>query len=182
MLVVAAAILVAVWQLRGSQTPSTAPTQRGRGDAPATETTPAGTPKQRPALRSAAGSEAKKPEPPALPDGTSATSIDMPPTIPMAEVLRRIPPLMKRAAKPCFNPQKHPANSAERVSFRYTVEYLDGRAHVRDVAPMDSNIDDETLQNCILDRVERLSWDAAGLPDRKSRRQQLSISIYDLSR
>lgn len=180
----AAVVLLAVWKLRGSQEPSTAPPKRG-SDTGATGASPSsfGSPGRRPALSGkAAKTPARGGKATAGPaDGTSATSIDMPPTMPMAEALRRIPPMMKKAAKPCLEPNKHPANSAERVSFHYTVEYRDGRGRVSNVAPVDTNINDEDLQNCILDHVEKLHWDAAGTPDRTSRRQQLSISIYDLS-
>lgn len=100
----------------------------------------------------------------------------------MAAELRQVPAKLKQAAKPCFNPKKHARYAAERVSFHYTVEYRNGVGRLTEVAPVDTNLADEDLQNCILDRVEKVVWNAAGAPDRTSRRQQLSISIHDLSR
>lgn len=172
-IVIAVAIaVVAVWKLRTSQSPAApdpAPVKVGpKGTAPHRLSTPA-TPAD------------DAPQPPERGEPTAPQPDDTVAARPIAELLRAVPDEMRDAAAHCLDPARHPPNSAERVTFRYTVVYTEGEASVAEVIPVDTNMADEDLQNCILDAVEELVWPVAGARERSSPRQQLSISIHDLS-
>jgi hypothetical protein len=171
-LVVVAAIVGLFWRLGpehrapavGPATATAAPTEQRRSAPATTERAP-------PTL-------AVEPELDPDPDTEAPPSEGTPP---LAQLLASLPDELLAIATPCYTGEYRPDNSGQRVTFRYTVSFDDEWASIEDVILLASDMDDDELARCVLDKVRGSRFEAPGAR-RHVTRQQLSISIADLSR
>lgn len=89
--------------------------------------------------------------------------------------MRRLRFRLTDAAAECYAGE----DSKQQVAIEYTLVVKGGELSAEDVRPLDSNITDRNLENCIINSVKTLRSSAPGIEDLR-KQQRTVISLHDL--
>lgn len=162
---VVVALLVLVWKLRASQRP----------DARASSEEQAG------ATSGGAGSAARPRRgllgTPVTGDG-AGPRYDPPPVVPVADLLVEAEQQLRAEARRC-QLRDDTAIDAQHLTVHYNLVFREQRAHVENVVVIESDLTDQHLKACLIERIGGTSWEATGAAD-SVRTLQLSLRMADL--
>lgn len=178
--VVVAAVLALVWTLRVSQRPAPGTVESGPEASrnPAVRTQPVGT-------MTAVLADDETRSLSVRPDGTGSPQHEPPReersglVTPLAELLIAASDQLERTAEKCVGESSIGSSNLGGVVFQCTLVFENESVRVEDVILIDSDLDDDNLQRCILDRVRTATWRAPGARNARKRVQE-TISVADL--
>jgi hypothetical protein len=104
---------------------------------------------------------------------------DLRPRVPAAEILLAADDLLKSAAAPCVKGFDDVIAASQRITVHYVIAVIAETANIGEVTVVTSEITDEKLEACILERFRRATWDAPDAPEIRQTRQ-ISFRVGDL--